>query len=344
MSVTNRYFLAANGFSGFRSGFGTVLSSEKIKRLYIIKGGSGVGKSTLMRRISSHFADTGYAVEEILCSSDPASLDGVVIKSGGGDILLIDGTSPHEYDMKYPAVRDFTVDLSKHIDEEAIECEKEKVIFLIKQKKKHYDFAYKNLHLAGIAYETIMDIAKPYAKLHDISKLAKKLFPNRYESCAEIKHALYSAFCRVGLVSLDTNDKIFERTYYFEQGYKTQILFSMLISEIKTRSLTITVFPSPLSEDIIDGFSVDGKTLFKACEGAATYKAECYFNTFDDCEDKMIRSLYEIYNTALTAAEEAMKGAFENHTALEEIYGAHMNFEKNTHLSDELIEKIRSEL
>lgn len=344
MSVTNRYFLAANGFSGFRSCFDGVINSEKLKKLYLIKGGSGVGKSTLMRGISSHFSEAGYSVEEILCSSDPKSLDGVKINSDDGYILLIDGTSPHEYDMKYPAVRDYTVDLSRHIDDKCIALKREKVVLIMKQKKKQYDFAYKNLHLAGIAYKAIRDAALPYARRTEIENLAKKLFQKISDRNAEIKYTAYSAFCKDGYISLDTSDREFERVYYFDMGYKSQILFSLLIDEIKKRSLEITIFPSPFSDDIVDGFSVDGGTLFKMRESAPTYKADCYFDEYEDYDEEMIRDAEKIYNLALSAAEGALKRAFENHAELEEIYGNHMNFEKNHLLSEELIAKISAEL
>ena len=344
MSVTNSYFLAANGFSGFRSCFDGVINSEKLKKLYLIKGGSGVGKSTLMRGISSYFSDAGFSVEEILCSSDPASLDGVLINSRDGYILLIDGTSPHEYDMKYPAVRDYTVDLSRHIEDKEIESKREEIVFIMKQKKKHYDFAYKNLHLAGICYKAIMDIATPYARHSEIRDLAKKLFPKEISGGTEMKYMLYSAFCKDGLVSLDTSDGVFERVYYFDIGYKSQILFSALINEIKKRSSKITVFPSPFSDDIVDGFSVDGTTLFKMSDGAPTYKSDCYFDSFDVCDEEMIKDSEKIFTLALSKAQEALRKAFEKHAALEEIYGSHMDFEKNTRLSEDLIAKIALEL
>lgn len=344
MSVTNRYFLAANGFLGFRCHFWSLLKSEDIKKLYIIKGGSGVGKSTLMRRISAYFSDAGFSVEEILCSSDPSSLDGVVINSSGGRIVLIDGTAPHEYDMKYPAMRDITVDLSRHLNERELEKHGAKIKRLIKEKKKCYDTAYKNLHLAGISYKAILETTMPYARSIEIKNLAKKLFSDENTRAEKLDLKLYSAFCKEGLILLDRNDEQYKKAYYFDSGYKTHILFSQLYGEIKKRGYDITVFPSPFSDDVIDGFSVNDEVLFKIRDSAPTYKSDCYFDNFDGRDGEIINSYEKIFNLSLEAAKQSLKWAFENHRSLEEIYGSHMDFEKNTRLSEDLIAKIKFEL
>ena len=343
MSVINRYFLAANGFSGFRCHFSRLLSSAEIKKLYIIKGGSGVGKSTLMRRVSSHFSDMGFSVEEILCSSDPNSLDGVVIRSEHGTIVLIDGTAPHEYDMKYPAMRDITVDLSKHLDEEAIEKKSDSITDLIKKKKRCYDSAYKNLRLAGDSYSILADTARLYADSEKIESLAKSLLPEKSRT-AKVESKLYSAFCKNGVISLDTKDEKYETVYYFDRGYKTHILFSALFEKAKNRCSKITLFTSPFSDEIIDGFSVDGAILFKACDSAPTYKSDCYFEKFDQSDIDITDSCEKIFEISIESARRSLCRASENHSELEKIYGAHMNFEKNTALCSRLIAKIESEV
>ena len=76
-----RYFAAANTYKGFISYFKDVFDSKKYDRIYVLKGGPGTGKSTLMKRILSNVSARGGEVTEILCSSDPNSLDGIVASS-----------------------------------------------------------------------------------------------------------------------------------------------------------------------------------------------------------------------------------------------------------------------
>ena len=86
-------FLGANTPEGFRSEYATLQYDPRIKRLLIVKGGSGCGKSTLMKTLGERAEEYGWAVERILCSSDPDSLDGLVIPELG--LALVDGTAPH---------------------------------------------------------------------------------------------------------------------------------------------------------------------------------------------------------------------------------------------------------
>ena len=86
-------FLGANTPEGFRSEYETLQRDPRIKRLLIIKGGPGCGKSTLMKTVAARAEEYGWDVERILCSSDPDSLDGLVMPELG--LALVDGTAPH---------------------------------------------------------------------------------------------------------------------------------------------------------------------------------------------------------------------------------------------------------
>lgn len=66
------------GFSTFASEL-----AEECGAVDYIKGGSGCGKSTFLRRIADEAAARGLEVWRFLCSSDPQSLDAVVLPSLG---------------------------------------------------------------------------------------------------------------------------------------------------------------------------------------------------------------------------------------------------------------------
>lgn len=73
------YFLGANGPKGFVSLYREFCSPDSGNFLWVIKGGPGCGKSTFMKKIGKAAEDAGLDVEYVLCSSDPDSLDGVLI-------------------------------------------------------------------------------------------------------------------------------------------------------------------------------------------------------------------------------------------------------------------------
>jgi predicted ATPase len=86
-----KVFPGANTGRGFLSFFDYVIP-EDARRIFVIKGGPGVGKSTFMRKIAEKITELGYDVEYHCCAADPDSLDGVVIPAF--DIGLLDGTAP----------------------------------------------------------------------------------------------------------------------------------------------------------------------------------------------------------------------------------------------------------
>ena len=95
---SSTWLLGSNSESGFHSLYGGFCRDEG-GFLRVIKGGPGTGKSSFMRRVAAEAESRGLAVERIICSGDPASLDAVYIP----ELRLgyADGTSPHVLD---PAV------------------------------------------------------------------------------------------------------------------------------------------------------------------------------------------------------------------------------------------------
>lgn len=94
--MVSTFFLGACSAQGFSSHYDSLLS-EGIP-LTVIKGGSGCGKSTFMRSIGRAAEERGLDVSYILCSSDPDSLDGVILPQL--PIAFVDGTAPHVLEPK----------------------------------------------------------------------------------------------------------------------------------------------------------------------------------------------------------------------------------------------------
>ena len=90
--MTQTYFLGANSAEGFASLYRFFPGAEGAF-LHIVKGGPGTGKSGFMRRIGAAAEERGLDVHYVLCSGDPASLDGVYVPALR--LAWMDGTAPH---------------------------------------------------------------------------------------------------------------------------------------------------------------------------------------------------------------------------------------------------------
>ena len=67
----------------------------------------------------------GYDIELHYCSSDPSSLDGIVIKEL--NVVMIDATAPHTVDPKTPGAIDEILNFGEFWDVEKIEQNRDKI-------------------------------------------------------------------------------------------------------------------------------------------------------------------------------------------------------------------------
>jgi len=164
-----RYFLGANSPSGFLSLYDELLPQEQRKDLYILKGGPGCGKSTLMRRVGALLEQQGIPREEILCSSDPDSLDAVIFPALGA--AIVDGTAPHVVECHCPAAVDLIVNLGIYYRREALRPQAEALTRLMQENKNCYERATRCLAASRLLREDLRTLLLPHT---DLARLRRK--------------------------------------------------------------------------------------------------------------------------------------------------------------------------
>lgn len=87
------FFLGANTPQGFVSRYDQLADPADGWREFVIKGGPGTGKSTMMKRIAAEVGARCSEIELIRCSSDVDSLDAVILPAI--KTAIADGTAPH---------------------------------------------------------------------------------------------------------------------------------------------------------------------------------------------------------------------------------------------------------
>lgn len=178
---TTTYFLGANTAEGFRSHYNTLFSDRRMKELIILKGGAGCGKSTLMRKLSAAAVSHGCDVEEILCSSDPDSLDALIIPAAG--LALVDGTAPHVVEPPLCGVGARYLDLGRFYDRERLWELRASLLALKEKNAACYPLCYSALQSARAASDglrTLAATALPAAAWAEAkAKLVPQIIPLR---------------------------------------------------------------------------------------------------------------------------------------------------------------------
>jgi Mrp family chromosome partitioning ATPase len=149
-NLEKRVFPGGNTSQGFYS-FYDYLIEPNATRIIVIKGGPGVGKSTFMNKIALEMQELGYSVEFHHCSSDPKSVDGIVFPEV--EIALVDGTSPHIVEPKYPGCVDEILHLGDFWDEDSLRRHKDDIIETSKEVSRLFTRAYRFLKAAKDIYD-----------------------------------------------------------------------------------------------------------------------------------------------------------------------------------------------
>jgi len=129
--MAEKFFLGAMTPNGFSTHISEYVNS-KSHYTYILKGGAGTGKSSLMKKIADRF-EPAENVTRFYCSSDPDSLDAVVLHSSKA--VIVDGTAPHVFDPIYPGVCQKIVNLGYYWNDAMLAADGEKIIAAAEHNK-----------------------------------------------------------------------------------------------------------------------------------------------------------------------------------------------------------------
>jgi Cdc6-like AAA superfamily ATPase len=132
------YYAGGNTARGFHSLYASNL--QGLDRLFILKGGPGTGKSSLMKAIGSHWSAEGWDVEYLHCSSDNESIDGLIIPALNAGI--VDGTAPHVIEPNIPGVVEEYINLGSAWDSNILRNHKEEITALTAKISTAFQTAY----------------------------------------------------------------------------------------------------------------------------------------------------------------------------------------------------------
>lgn len=201
-SLERHFFAGGNTKYGFFSYFEHIINPEKGLCTYVLKGGSGVGKSTMMKTFAKAMKDKQYFVEYIHCASDEDSLDAICIPEVG--MTVLDGTAPHTIDPILPGAFDHIINMGEWLDEDILKRKKGEIASISMEKSRLYKEAYSYMksasHILDINNELYKHNTDSYALVSLAEELSGELFHENLGTIGTKRSLFAEAFTSNGLI------------------------------------------------------------------------------------------------------------------------------------------------
>lgn len=250
------YFAGGNTARGFYSLFESNL--QGLERLFILKGGPGTGKSSLMKAIGSEWAEKGYDLEYLHCSSDNDSIDGVIISAF--KVGIVDGTAPHVIEPKAPGVIEEYVNLGEAWDSKALARNKEEIKLISEQVSQSYEAAYNTFAEAlkiHDKWEKIYFENMDFRKADEITKeLIQEFYSNiNLNKYSEVKHRYLGAATPKGAVDFVPNlTEDIPKRYFIKgrAGTGKSTMLKKIAAEAEKRGFDVEIYHCGFDPHSID--------------------------------------------------------------------------------------------
>ncbi len=356
MAGTVSFFMGASTPDGFYSLFDGLHFPEQGWRLYIIKGGPGTGKSTLMKKIARECDRRGYFCERIFCSSDPKSLDAVIIPSL--KISVADGTAPHVLEPEYPGVSEKLVDLGQFRNDRRLYENRDIII----EKAKENSFYHKKctgfLYAARSCDNDTACVVLPALKMGTLHKFSEKLAEMKLGGTESPAGSIGKRFMRAVTAEgercfSDTYRELCEAsvTLYDSFSQASSVLLKIVQLKAAEKGIGGYVCPSPMYPDsrieqlIFPSRSL-GLTLKEKDDGFhSTLAVDCmrfYDKAYLSRHKNRLAFNRRSRGEMLSGAAECLKRAKEIHDELESFYIDATDFDAVNEYSEKIIKEIFS--
>lgn len=337
------YFPGANTPQGFYSLYDQIARVDANK-IFVIKGGPGVGKSTFMKAIARDLVDRSIDVEFHHCSADNNSIDAIYIPAG--DVALLDGTSPHVVDPKNPGAVDEIIHLGDHWNEAAIRSPENRTGILRTNRECSFRFKRANDALRAAKayldewsayYAESLDMSQVYAAGED---LIEQLLPQRLGKKGSARRLFASAITYDGAKNWlgSLFDGVAHRVVVQgPPGTGKSVILGRVAEAALARGYDLDLFHCPMYPDRVDHIRIrDTQTGVITSFWPHVYEPKAGDQVIDTSAFVDPERISQ-YTQDIAAAEEGYQGAIareiyqlgqakRSHDELERYYIPHMDF------------------
>lgn len=349
------FFLAANSAQGFFSLFNELYSADEGWKAYIIKGGPGTGKSGLMRKVAKAAEDRGYTVERIICSSDPDSLDAVIIPEK--KICFADGTAPHVMEAKYPGAVEDIINLGQFWNSKLLESNREHIITLTNCNKALHAKSARYVSACFQSSADSMNILKSAVDYKTIDNFASRFIARNCQCTNSLglqKNRLLSGITPKGFITLfDTAIHYCDRIYAVndEDTYISSVLMESLRRCAISNGIDVISCLNPLSpqgnplhiilpEERIGFFTSNSVHNFKSIAYKNINTSRFVNKDIISAHKQRLLFNRKVSSEMLSEAVKLLEKAKNVHDDLETNYIKAMNFDELNKYTDNLIDML----
>lgn len=334
-------FAGGNTSQGFYSCFEHILPAAQRRRMFYLKGGPGVGKSTMMKRMAAAAQEMGLTVTCYHCSSDPDSLDGVALPQLGW--AMLDGTAPHVYDPVIPGARDTLVSLGDGLRETEMRPKKGVIGELQQEISRRFARCYRFLAAAGQLFGLMDGTVLREDAVRALAHAWMEQLPLRggRGSC---RRMFATAYTPKGVVDILPVEGL--KTVWVEcpVGSTLTPLWREVGCAADWRGLEVVHLLHPLLPEELEGVLLPGEgMLFRACAPGAKADAVAWQQLMDVKKSSEQEQSYDsnAYELMLQRALEQLTTAKALHDELEKHYAGHMDFLDWQAKLDRILEELR---
>lgn len=340
MPTTNhvRFFLGSNTKRGFVPLFEETRNAKEGMCLYILKGGAGSGKSSLMKKIAAALEKMGDFVEYIPCASDPSSLDAIIDVQRG--IAMVDGTPPHALEAKFPGAYEKLLNPGEAWDCSKLQEEKEKIMELSDEISRCHATATAYIQSATALLDFACDMAASSINHSTLTNFADAFLTDQKNETGkrgkEYKRLL-SAVSVGRIAFFDTTLTILCDTLYAlpdPYGAASHAMLSLLREKALGKGLdVISCYSSLCTPDKLDHLilpqlriGITTENAFHRIKGKEVIPVENLYTAPSPFLEKEGNLCIQTGKTLLETACAQVKKAKLLHDDLEKIYASAMDF------------------
>ncbi len=336
--MENALFVGGNTAAGFVGYYPELM--RHARRAVILKGGPGVGKSTLMRKAAALLRQRGHNVSCFVCSGDPDSLDAVW--DADEALLLADGTAPHTLDPAVPGARESICNLGVCLDEKLLTAQAEDLEKLTRSISADYARATRYLQAAAQLRADADAVCQAAAAPDCMNVLTKDILTHVQDTPSGERWDLFAQAitCKGVVQRLDA--VLTERTVCLELpfGMSAQPVFDALCSYGRLHQLALTVYHDPMDSGKTAHLRLGGTVITTAfLMDVPRYEPELDKTVLQQNGDRLSfdRAGYELL---LHQAVDVLAQAKEKHDALEARYMAAMRYDRLGELQQALLDTL----